>query len=159
MQYSTDIHGNAIQNRSDQRSHKDQDRDGRLLMQAQKDVSELEMSEWFLEYDGPPEGAKLVLSEDLARYYVRFADANDWLYPALASVLRLFAKDPQPWESVVRTLIRSGANVHAKVRRDLTYLDQSEYLGPVWEYGTPLDELFMYTIDPFEGQIAANRWL
>lgn len=132
---------------------------GSLLIQAQRGFSEFDMSEWFFEYDGPPEGAKLILSEDLAKYYIRFADVSDPLYPALASILRLFAKDPQAWESVVRTLIRSGADVHARVRRDLTFLDQSEYLCSVRDNGTPLDELFMYTMDPFEGQVAANHWL
>ena len=128
-------------------------------MQAQKDLSEFDISKWFYEYDGPPEGAELILSQDLAKYYIRFWDDSEPYYPALASVLRLYAKDAQSWEPVIRTLIRSGADVHAKVLRDLTFLDQSTYPCPVGKYGTPLDELFKYTIDPLEGQVAANGWL
>ena len=131
----------------------------RLLMQAQEDLSEFDLSEWFYEYTGPPEGAEFILSQDLAKHYIRFQDDSDPLYPALASILRLYAKRPEPWESVIRTLIRSGADVHAKVRRDLTFLDQSTYPCPVSKYGTPLDELFKHTIDPLEGQVAASGWL
>ena len=131
----------------------------RLLMGAQKDISEFDISKWFYEYDGPPEGAEFILSQDLARYYIRFRDDSEPFCPALVSILHLYAKDPQPWEPVIRSLIRSGADVHAKVRRDLTLLDQSKYLCPVREYGTPLDELFKYTIEPLEGQEAANGWL
>ncbi len=131
----------------------------RLLVQAQEDLSAFDISMWFREYEGPPEGAELILSQDLARYDICSADDSDPLYPALASILRLYAQAPESWESVIRTLIRHGVDVHAPVRRDLSFLDQSEYLCPVARYGTPLDELFMYTLDPSEGQAAANGWL
>ena len=131
----------------------------RLLIEAQKDLSEFDMSEWFCEYKGPPEGAELILSLDMAKYYIISQDDREPLYPALASILQMYAKAPGPWEPVLRTLVRSGANVHAKVHRDLEFLDQSKYPRPVGKYGTPLDELFKYTIDPLEGQVAANGWL
>lgn len=131
----------------------------RLLSGVQEDLSEFDISMWFQEYEGPPEGAELILSHDLAHYYLRPTDDVDPLYPPLASILRLYAKDSRLWESVTRTLIRLGVDVHAPVRRDLSYLDQSEYVCPLPQYGTPLDELFMYTSDPSEGQAAANGWL
>ena len=131
----------------------------RLLAQAQKDLSAFDISMWFRQYKGPPEGAKLILSQDLARYYISSADDDDPLYPALAAILCLYAKNPGPWDSVLRTLIRYGADVHAPVLRDLNFLDQSEHLCPVGKFGTPLDDLFTYTLDPFEGQVAANGWL
>ena len=132
---------------------------GILLARAQDDLSAFDISMWFQEYDGPPEGAELILSQDLAQYHIRSADDEDPCYPALAGILRLYATDPAPWESIVRRLIRYGADVHAPVRRDLTDLDQSEYDCPLKPYGTPLDELFLYTHDPLEGQAAANSWL
>ena len=131
----------------------------RLLMQAQKDLSDYDISMWFREYDGPPEGAKLILSQDLTQYWICSADKTDPLHPALASILRLYAKDLKSWEPVVRTLIRYGADIHAPVRRSLRDPDQYEYPCPVAQYGTPLDELFMYTLDPLEGERAANGWL
>ena len=131
----------------------------RFLAQKQEDLTAFDISMWFHEYDGPPEGAELILSQDLSQYYIRSADDRDRLYPALASVLRLYAIDPKPWDSVIRTLIRYGADVHAPVRRNLRGLDQSEYLCPLDPYGTPLDELFIYTLDPFQGQAAASGWL
>ena len=131
----------------------------RLLAQAQDDISAFDISMWFREYDGPPEGAELILSQELAQYYICSADDSDRLYPALASVLRLYAKDPEPWEPIIRILVRYRTDLHAPVRRDLEYLDQSEYPCPIGGYGTPLDELFLYTMDSFEGQVAANGWL
>ena len=131
----------------------------RLLARAQEDLSAFDISMWFQDYKGPPEGAEIILSQDLAQYYICSADDADPLYPALASVLRLYAKNSGPWDSILRTLIRHGADVHAPVRRKLAYLDQSEYPCPLTQYGTPLDELFMETLDPWEGQAAANSWL
>lgn len=131
----------------------------RLLAQAQEDLSAFDVSMWFQEYDGPPEGAELILSQDLTQCYICPPDDGDPLYPALASTLRLYAIDPKPWEPVIRTLIRHGADVHAPVRRNLSDLDQSEYTCPLAQYGTPLDELFIYTSNPLEGQAAARGWL
>lgn len=131
----------------------------RLLTQHQEDLSTLDISMWFREYDGPPEGAELILSQDLAQHYIYSADDRDPLYPALASVLRLYAIDPKPWEPIIRTVLRYGADIHAPVRRNMRDLNQSEYLCPVAQYGTPLDELFTYTLNPFEGQAAASGWL
>ena len=128
-------------------------------MQAQEDLSDFDISMWFRDYDGPPEGAELILSQDLAQYWIRSADKTDPLYPALASVLRLYAKDSRSWEPVVRTLIRHGADLHAPVHRSLRDPDQYKYPCPVAQYGTPLDELFMYTLDPLEGESAADCWL
>lgn len=131
----------------------------RLLAGCQEELSAFDISMWFEDYDGPPEGAEIMLSQDLARYYISSADDGDLLYPALASILRVSAKDFGPWESIIRTLVRSGTNVHAPVRRRLSYLDQSQYPCPLAQYGTPLDELFMETLDPWQGQAAANSWL
>lgn len=131
----------------------------RLLARAQENLTAYDISMWFREYDGPPEGAEIILSQDLSQYYISSKDDGDPLCPALASVLRSYAKDPGPWEPLIRTLIRYGADFHALVRRKLKYLDQSEYLCPLSEYGTPLDELFTHTFTPFEGQTAANGWL
>lgn len=77
----------------------------RLLPQAQEDISALDISMWFQEYEGPPEGAELILSQDLTQYYICSADDSDPLYPALASVLRLYAKNSELWEHVIRILI------------------------------------------------------
>ena len=131
----------------------------RLLTQAQEDLSAFDISMWFRGYEGPPEGAVFILSRELAEYYICSADKTDPLHPPLASILRRYAKDPELWEPLVRTLIRQGANIHAPVRRILRDSDQYKYPCPVAQYGTPLDELFIYTLDPLEGERAANGWL
>lgn len=76
----------------------------RLLPQAQEDISVLDISIWFQEYEGPPENAELILSQDLTQYYTCSADDSDPLYPALASVLRLYAKIFELWEHVIQYL-------------------------------------------------------
>ena len=128
-------------------------------MQAQEDLSDFDFSRWFDDYDGPPEGAELILSQELAQYWISFADKTDPLYPPLASVLRLYAKNSRSWEPLVRTLIRYGADIHAPVRRSLRDPGHYKYPCPVAQYGTPLDELFMYTLDPLEGERVASSWL
>ena len=131
----------------------------KLLAQAQNDFSEFDISTWFREYEGPPEGAEIILSHELARYYICAADDSDPHYPALASVLRSYARNHEPWDPVIRTLLRYGADIHAPVRRKHSSLDQSGNPFPLAKFCTPLDELFMYTCDPFEGQVAAHGWL
>ena len=65
----------------------------RLLAQAQ-DLSAFDISKWFREYEGPPEAAQLILSQDMAQYYVCSADESA---PALASILHLYAKDSESY--------------------------------------------------------------
>lgn len=69
----------------------------RLLARAQDDLSPFDISIWFRNYDGPPEGAEFILSQDLAMYSISPADDGDAIYPALASTLRLYATNPGPW--------------------------------------------------------------
>lgn len=131
----------------------------RLLAQAQEDSSAFDMSLCLREYRGPPEGADFILSQGLAQDYICSADDSEHFYPVLAAILRLYTRDSEPWEPIVRTLIRRGADVHAPVYRILRHLDQFDYLCPLAQYGTPLDELFMDTLDPLEGQTVADGWL
>ena len=131
----------------------------RLLTQAQNDLSAFDISMWFREYDGPPEGAEFMLSQDMSQYYICSTEDTDPLYPALASILRLYAIDSKPWESVIRTLIRYRVDIHAPVRRNLRRSDKSEFSYHLARYGTPLDELFLYTLNPIEDEIAAKGWL
>ena len=113
----------------------------------------------FQAYRGPSEGAELILAQDLGRYYICSADDSGPLHLVLASILRFYAKDSESWKAVIRTLLRHGAVVRAPVRQGPSCLDQSEYMCPVAPYGTSLDELFRFIIDPLEGQEVANGWL
>lgn len=67
-----------------------------LLAEAQDDFSALDVSMWFPEYKGPPDGAELFLSQNFAKGLPSSTDNSDPLYPALTSVLRLYAKESRP---------------------------------------------------------------
>ncbi len=81
------------------------------------------------------------------------------IYPVLASTPCFYAKDFESWKAVIRTLLQHGADVYAPVQQGFSCLDQFGYLCPVAPYGTPLDELSIYTIDPLESQELTNGWL
>ena len=92
---------------------------GRLLAHNQEDLSAVDVSHYFQGYRGPPEGAELILSEYPVQYDRRSLD-DDYYgkgYPTLAAILRAYAREPSPWESILRALIRRGADLHARVRR------------------------------------------
>ena len=91
----------------------------RLLARKQEDLSALEISLYFQEYEGPPEGVEFILSEYPAQYDIcSKGDEYGQTYPTLPAILKACAGEPSPWESILRALIRKGANLHAPVRRD-----------------------------------------
>ena len=132
----------------------------RLLVHKQEDLSAFDVSHYFQQYRGPPEGAELVLSEYPVQYDRRSLDDHSGEdYPPLAAVLRLYADEPSAWESVLRALIRRGPDLHARVRRDREDMTRIGYPCYMSSCGTPLDELFGWNEDPFVGRTAADGWL
>ena len=132
----------------------------RLLVHNQEDLSAFDVSHYFQGYRGPPEGAELILSEYPVQYDRRSLD--DYYgegYPALAAILRAYADEPLAWESILRALIRRGADLHARVRRDREEINRLGYPCRMASYGTPLDELFSWKEDPFAARTAADGWL
>ena len=81
------------------------------------------------------------------------------MYPALGACLRAYARDPSSWESVLRALVRRGADLHAPVRRSRQDMKEIRYPCLMAEYGTPLDELFTFNRDCSAARIVANGWL
>ena len=132
----------------------------RLLAHNQEDLSAVDVSHYFQCYRGPPEGAELILSEYPVQYDRRsLDDCHGEGYPTLAAILRAYAREPLPWESILRALIRRGADLHARVRRDRREMNRIAYPCHIASYGTPLDELFSWNKDPFASRIAADGWL
>ena len=132
----------------------------RLLVHKQEDLSAFDVSHYFQRYFGPPEGAELVISEYPVEYDRRsLDDYSGEGYPTLAAVLWSYAREPSAWESVLRALIRRGAGLHARVRRDREDMNRIWYPCHMADYGTPLDELFRWNEDPFERRIEADGWL
>ena len=87
-------------------------------------------------------------------------DCHGQIYPTLGAILKAYAREPSPWESVLRTLVRRGADLHALVRRDPQDMSQIGYPCIMAEYGTPLDELFTWNNrDRLAARTAADGWL
>lgn len=132
----------------------------RLLTQRQEDLSAFDVSLYFQGYRGPPEGAQLILSEYPVQYDMSPTNGGCVsIYPTLAAVLRAYAKEPSSWESVLRTLIRRGADLHAEVPRNREDMKQIGYPCDMADVGTPLDELFRWKRDSSAARTTANSWL
>ena len=133
----------------------------RLLVEKQEDLSAFDISNYFENYNGPPEAIELILSVYPAQYdnISKDDDFGQSCYPTLAAALKFYAREPSTWESIVRTLIRRGADLHALVRRDPYEMKRVGYPCLLGEFGTPLDELFASNRGHEAGKKAAEGWL
>ena len=111
----------------------------------------------------PVEAAELMWSQDLIQSESNVFDDEE-VFPKLAAALREFGRDPSQWERFLRSLLRQHPDLHSPVPRFRRTKDSDEIFDPefpcrVLEYGTPLDDLFVFTKTPFEGEAIAHRWL
>lgn len=112
-------------------------------------------------------GAELVLSRQLPPFGSADATDDGITFPFLAMTLKLYANalvhqdavSTKQWEAFIRKLIHRRADVHARVPRGPDYGREVWVPCRVDEYGTPLDELFIYTDTPAEAKQAACGWL
>ncbi|KAM0798442.1 hypothetical protein BDR22DRAFT_373440 [Usnea florida] len=132
-----------------------------LLARKQEELSAFDISNFFQHHHGPPEALELILSVHPSQYDLCSQDDDDTgqMYPMLAAALRHYGRDPSTWEPILRALIRRGAGLHPRVRRNLRGLEESGYPCPLSEYGTPLDELFTNCADREAAKKAADGWL
>ena len=113
---------------------------------------------------GPVEAAEFMLLQELIPSESDASDGED-PFPILATALREYGRESSTWESFLRLLLRKRVDLHGPVPREFLVVEErNDYLGPMFpckilEYGTPLDELFMWTWIPSEGKAAADRWL
>ena len=138
----------------------------KILTQSKDGISEQDIYLfWMMYWTSPAEAAEfmLSLSQDLIPSESDVYDYEE-VFPILATALREFARDPSHWEIFLRLLLRKNADLHSPVPRSRWTRDSDEILESLFpcrvlEYGTPLDELFVYTSTPFEGEAAAHHWL
>lgn len=132
----------------------------RLLTQSRIEISSWDMSDFWRGYQGPVEGAEFMFSHDSIQSESDISDA-DHLFPLLATALRKYGAKPSEWERFLRFILRRNADLHSPVSRMGKVYHHSgvNTLCKITEYGTPLDELFSKTETPFEGAVAADRWL
>lgn len=135
----------------------------RILTQARDGISAQDIYWFWMTYwSMPVEAAEFMCSQALVPYESDVSDDEE-LFPILATSLREFARDPSQWESFVRLHLRKHADIHSPVPR-LRVSGWDELFDPMFpcgvlEYGTLLDDLFVYTRTPFEGEAAAHHWL
>lgn len=108
-------------------------------------------------YQGPPEGADLMLSLDL--FEVNGSQScTEHVHPLLTIVLVKYANIPI-WESFIRRLLRSEIDLHA-IHPYAAVVDGFTGGFPAWVLsGTPLDSLLGNTETPYEGHVKAQWWL
>ena len=136
----------------------------RVLAKSQDDFSASDISQFFELYMGPPEGAELMLSQEIVQLKLLHTDSDQTPFPPLATALRMYGAGMPQWEPLIRRLIRNGADLHAVVpRNDLKscrwFTKWAGYPCAISEDGTPLDELFMWTESVFEAESAGKGWV
>ena len=109
------------------------------------------------------EAAELMWSQELIQSESNVFDDEE-VFPKLAAALRDFGRDPSQWERFLRSLLRQHPDLHSPVPRFRRTKDSDELFDPMFpcrvlEYGTPLDDLFVFAKTPFEGEAIAHRWL
>ena len=135
----------------------------RLLTQSQNNISSRDISLFWATFQGSVDTAEYVFSQDLIQFESDISDGEN-VFPALATALRLFGRGSSEWERFLRLLLRKRSSLHSPVLKVFGIEEMRHDLRPTYpckalEFGTPLDELFLWTNTPFEGEAIANRWL
>ena len=136
----------------------------RLLTQSKDGISAQDIKRfWATIFMTPVEAAEFMWSQDLTPSESDVSDDEE-IFPILAGVLIEFGRDPSEWESFLRLCLSKNAGLHSPVPRfkpirNSDKMNDSLFPCRVLEYGTPLDELFAWTMTPFEGEAIAHRWL
>lgn len=132
----------------------------RAVIEAQDEVSAEDMTWFFADYHGAPEGVQFMLSQESCEIY----DLNDdpSLFPVLATALRGYAVHSH-WDPVIRKLIRRGDDLHAQFRKHTCLCPSiSQCLNCFCgsrRCVTPLDRMLGKIADPFEAKDVGNAWL
>ena len=118
---------------------------------------------WKVDWAKPVEAAEFMWSQDFIPSESDVSDDEEG-FPILATASREFGRDPSEWECFLRLHLRKHADLHSPVPRfkpirDSDKINDSLFPCRILDYGTPLDELFAWTMTPFEGEAIAHRWL
>ena len=136
----------------------------RLLTQPPNDISARDIYLFLTSYGwGQAECAEFLWSQDLIPLESNVSDDEEFI-PILATALAGFGRDPAQWEDFLRRLLRRHVNLHSPVPRYRWNYDLDDHFDSLFpcrvlDFGTPLDDLFVWTWRPFEGEAIANRWL
>ena len=152
-----------------------------MLAQKQDCLFSEDVSKLLSRYIGPPEIMEMILSKSFLNMVLSDTTNDPINYPplALATALRLYAVayleeydsehlhfgevqhhgDLDQWESLVRRLLRTGADVHECIYHCGIKVIGANSPYEIADYRTPLDYLFTDTNTPAESRAVANGWL
>lgn len=150
----------------------------RVIARYQNNISASDLSTAFIVYDGPPEGADVLLSHSLLPFE-RFDITEDSDFtPPLAIALRCYSQsffldntpkdsdyrrnlsppERKQWEPLIRRFIGKDADLHVPVPC-IGYNPRDHSPFHVNDYGTPLDVLFEFSTTPDEARTLGAEWL
>ena len=134
----------------------------RLLTRSPNNISPRDISLFWTSFSGSVNTTEYMFSLDLIQTESDTSIGED-VFPVLATALRAFGEGSSEWERFLRLLLRKRSSLHSPVLRTVRY-EYEDYLirmlpCKLLEYGTPLDELFLTTRTPLEGEAIASRWL
>ena len=134
----------------------------RVLAQAQEHLTSEDISLFFRFYEGPPEGAELMLLQDVISETPSHNMDQPQEFTPLAGAVHELARSPD-WEPVVRRLLRSGADPSLQLSHPSSFVGQAGDLLSNGDEGakvcSPLDYLFGRVSSPFDSSIVSSRWL
>ena len=118
---------------------------------------------WMVDWTKSVEAAEFMWSQGCIPSESDISDDEE-VFPMLAAALREFGRDPSHWEGLLRRQVRKDAALHSPVPRFYHSRDSDEIFNSIIpcrisKYGTPLDDLFLDTRTPFEGEAIAHHWL
>lgn len=135
----------------------------RLLTQSQNNISSRDIFLFWATFQGSAQAAEYVFIQDMIQAESDVSHGED-VFPVLATALRAFGRGSSGWERFLRLLLRKQSSLHSPVSKtggiqgNINNLS-SKYPCNPFGYDTPLDELFLETDTPSEGEAIANRWL
>ena len=136
----------------------------RLLAHSQNGTPLSDVSRFLQYYSGPPDGVELVVSQEAIQLELSHAESDPDVYHPLATAVRAFGHGRGEWVSLIRRLLRRGADVHSFVPKMRYEYQQYKAVGVGYpcqlpKYHTALDELFMYCAIPCDAEVIGKKWL
>lgn len=130
-----------------------------ILSQAQGGLA-LKDIEGFTEiYWGPSAGVECLLFQQNHLIFMDLKTEEKVAY-SLVMAVRRFGFRLLQWEALIRRLIREGVDIHGTTRSRLDeprcYADERE---ASYVLGTPLDELFVFTVTLSDARSTSTAWL
>lgn len=142
----------------------------RILGQAQKEVSALDMQDlWYL-FSGPARDVELLYRQWSGFIELQEEDSQLACSHILTKALWEYGQGRLEWEYLIRQMILKGVDLHGRVCHACSDEPNERCLGGEKErrstrkdrrstHGTPLDELFKETVSPYGAETAAQNWL